>query len=121
MIFITGPVVAEPLETITFHAFLSNQKMSNIKWWKIKDQSKIRVETVSGKYFLKSKGDNIYILEIFNAEKEDSAAYQCTADSMKSNTINVRVDGKYIHDMLNIHDLKNLLKCVISEKWFTFC
>lgn len=49
--------------------------MLNIKWWKIKDQLKIRVEIVSGKYFLKSKGDNIYILEIFNVEKEDSVVY----------------------------------------------
>lgn len=98
MIFISGPVVVTPLETITFHAFLPNQKISNIKWWKIKDQSKKDVEIGSEKYSVICEGDNIYKFEIFSAEKKDSAAYQCIADNMKSNMINVHVDGKYIHD-----------------------
>lgn len=121
MIFISGPVVVAPLETITFHAFSHSQKISNIKWWKIKDQSKEEVKTGSEKYLSTSKGDEISILEIVNTEKKDSGAYQCTADSMESNTINVHVDGKYIYDMLNIYNLKNFLKCVISAKWFSFC
>lgn len=114
MVFISGPVVVAPSETITFHTFIPHQTVSNIKWWKIKDQSKKEVETGSEKYSLKSKGDGIYVFEIVNADKEDSAAYQCTTDDMKSNTINVLVNGKYTHDMLNICDFKNLLKCVIS-------
>lgn len=97
LIFITGPVVVLPSETIIFHVFLPNQNCSNINWWKIKDQSKRRVETGSGKYSVIQEVNNIYRFEIVTAEKEDSAAYQCTADNMKSNMINVHVDGKYIY------------------------
>lgn len=95
MIFISGPVVVSPSETITFHAFLPDQNVSNVKWWKIKDQSKKEVEIGSGKYSVIYEGDNINRFEIFNAEKEDSATYQCIADNMKSNTIYVHVDGKF--------------------------
>lgn len=105
MSFISGPVVVSPSDTIIFHAFLPNQKISNIKWWKIKDQTKKDVEIGSEKYSVICEGDNIYRFEIINAEKEDSAAYQCTADDMKSNTINVHVDGKYIYPYLT-HDSK---------------
>lgn len=97
MIFISGPVVGSPHETISFHAFLPNQNFSNMEWWKIKDQSKREVDTGIGKYFVINEGGNIYRFEIVNANKEDSAAYQCTVDDMKSNTINVYVDGKYFH------------------------
>lgn len=97
MIFMSGPVVVSPSETITFHAFLPNQKISKIKWWKIKDQSKKEVEIGSEKYLLLNEGGNIYRFEIVNAEKEDSAAYQCITDNMKSNMIYVNVDGKCIH------------------------
>lgn len=97
MIFISGPVVVSPSETITFHAFLPNQKISNMKWWKIKDQSKKEVEIDRKKYLEIKEGNNICRFEIVSAEKEDSATYQCIADNMKSNTINVHVDGKFIH------------------------
>lgn len=97
MIFISGPVVVSPTETITFHTFLPNQNFLNMKWWKIKDQSRREVDIGSGKYSVINEGNHIYRFEIVNAEKEDSAAYQCTADNMKSNTINVHVDGKCIH------------------------
>lgn len=97
IILLSGPVVVLPSDTIIFHAFLPNQNFSNMKWWKIKDQSKREVEIVRRKYSEINEGYNIYRFEIFNAEKEDSAAYQCTADNMKSNTINVYVDGKYMH------------------------
>lgn len=94
MIFLSGPVVVTPNETITFHAFLPNQNFSNMKWWKIKDQSKREIEIGIGNTKYVELNDRF---EIFNADKEDSATYQCTADDMKSNTINVYVDGKYTH------------------------
>lgn len=97
IILLSGPVVVLPSDTIIFHAFLPNQNFSKMKWWKIKDQSKREVEIDSEKYLEINEGYNIYRFEIFNAEKEDSAAYQCTTDNMKSNTINVYVDGKYMH------------------------
>lgn len=86
-----------PNKTITFHAFLPNQNFSNMKWWKIKDQSKSEINIGNGKYSDINKRCNIYRFEIFNADKEDSATYQCTADDMRSNTINVYVDGKYTY------------------------
>lgn len=116
IIFISGPVVVLPSETITFHALLPNQNFSNMKWWKIKDQSKREVETGSGKYSLINEGNNIYRFEIVNAEKEDCAAYQCIADNMKSNTIYVHVDGKYIYPYKTCMTKINLLKGVISAK-----
>lgn len=118
MIFISGPVVVLPSETITFHVFLPNENFSNMKWWKMKDQSKREVETGSGKYSVIKQGDNIYRFEIVNAEKEDGAAYQCTVDNMKSNTINVYVDGKYIHPGNTYAIYVNLLKCVKSANGF---
>lgn len=118
MIFISGPVVVLPSETITFHVFLPNENFSNMKWWKTKDQSKGEVETGSGKYSVIKQGDNIYRFEIVNAEKEDGAAYQCTVDNMKSNTINVYVDGKYIHPGNTYAIYVNLLKCAKSANGF---
>lgn len=97
MIFISGPVVVLPSDTIIFHAFMPNQNFSNMKWWKIKDQSNKEVEIGGGKYSVIYEGGNIYRFKIFNAEKEDSAAYQCSADNMKSNTIYVHVDGKFVY------------------------
>lgn len=97
MIFLSGPVVVTPNKTITFHVNLPNQNFSNMKWWKIKDQSKREVEIGIGKYSVINEGCNVYRFEIVNADKEDTATYQCTADDMKSNTINVYVDGKYTH------------------------
>lgn len=118
MIFISGPVVVLPSETITFHVFLPNEHFSNMKWWKMKDQSKREVETGSGKYSVKKQEDNIYRFEIVNAEKEDGAAYQCTVDNMKSNTINVYVDGKYIYPGNTYTICVKLLKCVKSANVF---
>lgn len=107
MIFISGPVVVSPSETIIFHVFLPNQSISKIKWWRIKDHSIKELKIDSEKYLVIIEGDNRYRFEIVNAEKDDSARYQCTADSMKSNTINVHVDGKYIYPC-QTHDLKLL-------------
>lgn len=97
MIFISGPVVVSPSDTITFHVYLSSQHISNVQWWKIKGLSKIEVEFDNVRYKLIKEGDNIYKFEITNAKSEDSGSYQCIADNMKSNTIYVYVNGKYIY------------------------
>lgn len=116
MIFISGPVVVSPSETITFHAYLPNTNLSDVEWWKIKDQSNKEVKITSKKYSVLNEGGNIYRFEIFNAEKKDSAAYQCIADNMKSNTIYVCVDGKLIYSHQTCIIEINLFKCVISAK-----
>lgn len=92
MIFISGPVVVSPSDTINFHVCMSSQTISNIQWWKINGVSKIEVEFDNVKYKLTKEGDNIYEFEITNAKSEDSGSYQCTADNMKSNTIYVYVN-----------------------------
>lgn len=98
MIFISGPVVVAPSETITFHANLPGREISNAKWWKIKDQTKKELEVNNNnfKYCIYQTEDKIRF-EITSAEKEDSAAYQLSWNTRKSNRINVHVDGKYIH------------------------
>lgn len=96
MIFISGPVVVTPSETITFHAYLPGKKISHAKWWKIKDQSKKILEVNDKKYCIYQMKDKIRF-EITLADEDDSAAYQFSWKTKKSNRINVHIDGKYIH------------------------
>lgn len=96
MIFISGPVVVTPSETITFHAHMPGRGISNMKWWKIKEQSKKVLEIDNKKYCIYQMKDKIRF-EITLADEDDSAAYQLSWKSKKSNRINVYVDGKYIH------------------------
>lgn len=96
MIFISGPVVVTPSETITFHACMPGRRISNVKWWKIKDRSKKVLEADCKKYFIYQMKD-IICFEIMQADKDDSATYQLSWKSKKSNRINVHIDGKYIH------------------------
>lgn len=96
MIFISGPVVVTTLKTITFHAYLPGRGLSNVKWWKIKDQSKKLLEVDDKKYCIYQMKDKIRF-EITLADKDDSAAYQLSWKSKKSNRINVHIDGKYIY------------------------
>lgn len=94
MIFISGPVVVSPSETINYQAFLPDKQFSNAKWWKITKQSTTEIQPDTKKYLTYQK-NNIHAIEIINAEKADSAAYQFSLDNMKSNKIHTFVDGKY--------------------------
>lgn len=96
MIFISGPVVVTPSKTITFDAYLPGQGIFNAKWWKIKDQSKKLLEVDDKKYCIYQMKDKIRF-EITLADKDDSAAYQLSWKTKKSNRINVHIDGKYIY------------------------
>lgn len=113
MIFISGPVVVSPSETIHFQAFLPDKQFSNAKWWKITKQSTTEIQPDTKKYLTYQK-NNIHAIEIINAEKGDSAAYQFSLDNMKSNKIHTFVDGKYSllywRDELN----KNWMKISIA-------
>lgn len=91
MIFISGPVVVTPSETITFHAYLPGKKISNAKWWKIKDQSKKILEVNDEKYCIYQMKDKLRF-EITLADEDDSAAYQLSWKTKKSNRINVHID-----------------------------
>lgn len=75
MIFISGPVVVSPSETINFQAFLPDKQFSNARWWKITKQSTTEIQPDTKKYLTYQK-NNIHAIEIINAEKGDSAAYQ---------------------------------------------
>lgn len=75
MIFISGPVVVSPSETINFQAFLPDRKFSIAKWWKITKQSTTEIQPDTKKYLLYQR-NKIHAIEIINAEKGDSAAYQ---------------------------------------------
>lgn len=97
LIFISGPVVVSPSSTITIHVYLSNQNILDVKWWIIRGQSKKELILDNEKYKFVPEEDNIYKFEITTAKPEDSGAYQCIADNMKSNTLYVYVNGKYIH------------------------
>lgn len=113
MIFISGPVVVSPSETINFQAFLPDKQFSNAKWWKITKQSTTEIQPDTKKYLTYQK-NNIHAIEIIDAEKGDSAAYQFSLDNMKSNKIHTFVDGKYSllywRDELN----KNWMKISIA-------
>lgn len=85
-----------PSETITFHAHMAARRLSDVKWWKIKDQSKKILEVDELKYCMYQMEDKI-CFEINRADKDDSAAYQLSWKSKKSNRIYVNIDGKYIH------------------------
>lgn len=97
LIFISGPVVVSPSSTITFHVYLSNQNILNVEWWKIKGQSQKQLVPDNEKYKSIYEGNNIYKFEITTAKPEDSGTYHCIANNMKSNTLYVYVNGKYIH------------------------
>lgn len=99
MIFISGPAVVTPSETITFDAFFPGQGISNAKWWKLKDQSKQLLEVDDKKYLIYQMKDKIRF-EITLADEDDSAAYQLSWKTKKSNRINVHIDGKYIHCLI---------------------
>lgn len=96
MLFISGPIVVSPLETITFQANLPRRGNMNARWWKIKDQSKEELED-DQKYRIIYQTNDTVCFEIFWADKEDSAAYQLSLGKRRSNKINVLVDGKYVH------------------------
>lgn len=97
MLFISGPVVVSPLETITFQADLPNRGNMNARWWKIKDQSKEEIQHDNQKYRIIYQTNDTVCLEIFWADKEDSAAYQLSLGKRRSYKINVFVNGKYVH------------------------
>lgn len=97
MLFLSGPVVVPPLETITFQAYVSGGEKMDARWWKIKDHTKEELEDDSQKYHINYQSNDIVCLEIFWADKEDSAAYQLSLGKRRSNKINVCVDGKYVN------------------------
>lgn len=97
MLFISGPVVVFHSETITFQAYLPSRGNMSAKWWKINDQSKEELKNDKQKYHINYQTNDKVCFEIFWADKEDSAAYQLSLGKRRSNKINVRVDGKYVH------------------------
>lgn len=111
MIFISGPVVVSPSETINFQAFLPDKQF----WMqggerKRNNQQQKYSQTLKNIWHIKK--NNIHAIEIINAEKGDSAAYQFSLDNMKSNKIHTFVDGKY--SLLCWRDELN--KC-IGKEW----
>lgn len=102
MIFISGPVTVFPSSTIEFQTFLpSHAKMSNPQWLKIKNNSVREIkeqEDKNKKHFItKSKGLSYSEkLEIFDAGEEDSATYQLSFGTRKSNKIRTFVDGMFV-------------------------
>lgn len=90
MIFISGPVVVSSSDTITLHALVLDQNYANAKWWKIKNRLTQEIEFDNEKYVTE-----IPIIKIHKANQEDSAAYQMSLGDMKSNIINIFVDGRY--------------------------
>lgn len=114
MIFLSGPVSVYPLETITFKAQLSGQGIGNAKWWKIKDQSKKELKIDKQKYRMNFQMNNIVCFEIYWADIEDSAAYQLSLGSEKSNRIYVHVDGKYIYLLVSCECVRNIFLSLLS-------
>lgn len=96
MIFISGPVVVYPEETIMFLTCLPGREILNVKWWKIKDQSTKELKIDYDKYCIYQMEDKIRF-EITYADKDDCAAYQLSFGNKRSNRIYVQVDGKYNH------------------------
>lgn len=95
MLLISGPAVVSPFETITFQTVLPDKKrFSQAKWWKVTEQSTTEIQFGTEKYLTYQKNKTLEI-EIINADKGDSAAYQFSLDNMKSNKIHTFVDGKY--------------------------
>lgn len=97
MLFISGPVLVSPLETITFQANLTGLANMNAMWWKIKDHKKERIKHANQKYHITYQSTDKVSLDIFWADEEDSAAYQLSLGKRRSNKINVCVDGKYVN------------------------
>lgn len=94
MIFISGPVVVSPSDNITLHTFMLDQNYANAEWWKIKNRLTTEIKIDGKKYRTYQNTDKPFI-EIHEANQEDSAAYQLSLGDMKSNIINIFVDGRY--------------------------
>lgn len=79
--------------------YQSNQGVNNAKWMKIKNFITNELTFENPKYSIENSASTGLIqtqkVVISNAEKEkDSAAYQLSLDNMKSNKLNIFVDGK---------------------------
>lgn len=100
MIFISGPVVVSPSRNIEYMT-MSQQDLSNTKWLRIKQShacaEELQFNDISKCiYNVPPTGDTrCQKIEIINACKDDTAAYQMQINNMKSNTINTFVDGIY--------------------------
>lgn len=97
MIFISGPVVVRPSETVRFQTvFTAHQNVTEAKWWKKKthDEEEIRLDMqkiliYSRRYETKI----IHRFEILNASEDDTATYRLSLHNMESNKIRTIVDG----------------------------
>lgn len=110
MIFISGPVAVFPSNTIEFQMFLPfHGHFSNPQWLKIKNNIVKEIkeqEDKNQKYFITKSNGLRYSekLEIIDAGEEDSATYQLSFGTKKSNKIRTFVDGMFIKN----HQLKHL-------------
>lgn len=101
MIFIAGPTVVAPTDTIKFRTeYDITESFSNPMWLKIKNFLAKEIVFDGAKYSVYNTASTSSIKNqkfvIAEAEKEgDTAAYQLALDNMKSNKLNIFVDSKY--------------------------
>lgn len=100
MIFVAGPVVVSPADTIRFATIfkpLSNPIISNTRWFKIRNSLKTEIIHDNIKHLItnSSTDKKIQKMEITDAGVEDSGGYQLSYANTKSNIINTFVDGMY--------------------------
>lgn len=109
MIFISGPVAVFPSNTIEFQTFLPFPgHFSNPQWLKIENNIVREIkeqEDKNQKYFITKSKELRYSekLEIVDAGEEDSATYQLSFGTMKSNKIRTFVDGMFIKNHQSKH------------------
>lgn len=102
IVFISGPMVVAPFANIELRAdYQSNQGVKNSKWMKIKKFTTNQLSFENPKYSIENLASYIKTQKILIAKaetKEDSAAYQLSLDNIKSNKINIFVDGNLVQN-----------------------
>lgn len=101
MIFVAGPVVVSPADTIMFATVfepLSNPIFSNTRWFKIRNSLKTEILNDNKKHLITNSSTDrkIQRMEITNAEEEDSGGYQLLFANTTSNLIHTFVDSMYL-------------------------
>lgn len=100
IIFISGPTVVAPSANIELRVdYQSNQGVKNSKWLKIKNFITNQLTFGNPKYSIGNSAKTGLIktqkVVISDADiEEDSAAYHLFLGNMKSNKLNIFVDGK---------------------------
>lgn len=101
MIFVAGPVVVSPADTIMFATVfepLSNPIFSNTRWFKIRNSLKTEILDDNKKFLItnSSTDGKIKKMQITDAGEEDSGGYQLLFANTMSNLIHTFVDGMYL-------------------------